>query len=31
MAVLARQSKQQSMVRYNESIDIKTILAMPSG
>ncbi len=31
MAVLARQRKQETMVRYNESIDIKSILAMPSG
>jgi ribonuclease HI len=31
MAVLARQSKQQNMVRYNKPIDIKAILAMSSG
>lgn len=31
MAVLARVQKQEAMVRYNEVIDIKTILAMQSG
>lgn len=31
MAVLARQQQQKSMIRYNETLDIKAILAMESG
>jgi ribonuclease HI len=31
MAVLARMTREASFVRYKETIDIKTILAMPSG
>lgn len=31
MAVLARNSKETDFVRYDQPIDIKTILAMPSG
>lgn len=31
MAVLARMKRETALVRYQETIDIKTILAMPSG
>jgi len=31
MAVLARVKRQEAMIRYNETIDIKAILAMQSG